>query len=205
MVRRRRGAWANRGSGARGGRPRGPAARGTGGRTRRPTTPDGPARSRRSWRARGAAGARRPARRRPSPAFGFFLDHGQGHADQTVQLIGARPGEQPFRPGALPLTEPLHQPAQEREQRHSLQLHAAVLLPRLLLAQGQPPVAVRVAPRLGGEGGHDLHELHVVGRERPAVAGGAEEDRPDGYGGPIYRFHGGGLLTGFVQGSAVVG
>ena len=56
-----------------------------------------------------------------------------------------------------------------------------------MLALGESLVAVRVAQRLGGEGGDDLDESHVgVGKRRP-VAERAQENRADGDAAPIDR------------------
>src|SRR5947207_15130007 len=132
-VRRPRAAWESRASGARDVFPRAPGVRGTADRTRRPTSP-----ACRGGNTRGSPAPESAAIRRrgmlPSPSLGFFLDHGHGDADQPVQLIGARFGKESLTPCPPALAERVAQAAHEREQRHALDLHAATLLCRFLLA-----------------------------------------------------------------------
>src|SRR5690349_1941122 len=99
------------------------------------------------------------ARRRvlpASPALGFFLDHSHRDAHEAVDLLGARSREEAFAPRALALAERIEQPAQEREQRDALQLHALQLLARLVGTLREALVAVGVAQALGGERGDHL-------------------------------------------------
>src|SRR5204863_59693 len=98
-----------------------------------------------------------------------------------------------FGPGALALAECAEQAAQERQQRHALELHAPHRLPRLLLALRQALVAVRVAQRLCRDRGHHLHESHVLVGERGAIAEGTQENRPDRHTAPRDRHHRDGL------------
>src|SRR5213075_3329404 len=93
-------------------------------------------------------------------------------------------------PCPLALAERVQQAAHEREQRHALELHAAQLLSRFLLALRQAFVAVGGAETLRGERRDDQDEADVGVGERGAVAVGAQKDRADRHGPPRDGHHG---------------